>query len=140
MKNIRETLSNALAIGGLMTTVGSAVDFVRTDHNSPETQQRQSITDELRNEFHVRQDCGFAGVPGSVVCSDHIEGVTSADEEAIVLDEFGETLSTELSQVPKDQNARRRQVIDTVGVLAGEVIVLSADRIKRKKESDSTSE
>jgi hypothetical protein len=117
-------------IGGLLTTVGSAVDAVRTNNSSQETQQSQSITDELKNEFHIHEDCNFTGVPGSVVCSDHVEGITDPAEEAVVLDEFRETLSNELSQVPKDQNARRRFAGDCVGMIAGEVVLLCAGRRK----------
>jgi hypothetical protein len=138
MKNIRETLSNALAIGGLVTTVGSAVDAVRTNSSSRETQQRQSITEEIRNEFHVRQDCGFVGVPGSGVCSDHIDGIFDSGEEELVLEKFRNELSAKLRQIPPDQGARRRFAGDCVGMIAGEVIALSA--IGRKKETDITSE
>lgn len=138
MKNIRETLSNALVIGGLLTTAGSAVDAMRTNQSSQETQKIQSITNELRNEFHVRQDCNFVGVPGSVVCSDHIGGAVNSIEEVFVLDEFRNKLSTELNQVQPDQNARRQLAKDSVGMIAGAVVSLSVSR--RKKESDSTSE
>lgn len=137
MKNIREALSNALAIGGLLTTLGSAVDAVRTNNSSQETQQRQFITDELRNEFHVREDCGFAGVPGSVVCSDHIEDALDSGKEAAILDEFRNELAKELRQVPPDQSARRRFAGDIAGIIAGEVILFSAG--SGKKENDITS-
>lgn len=136
MKNVRETLSNALVIGGLLATTGGAVDAVRTKRSSQETQQIQAITNKLRNEFRVREVCGFAGAPGSVVCSDHVNDGHSSNEEALILDEFRNQLSTELSQVQPDQKARRRLVKDTVVMLAGEVVSLFASI--RKKKADSS--
>ncbi len=119
-------------IGGLLTTVGSAVDAVRTNNSSQETQQRQSITTELTNEFHIHEDCNFTGVPGSLVCSDHVDGAINSAEEERVLNEFRDRLSTELNQIPPDQNARRRFAEDCAGMAAGSVILLSGGEISKK--------
>jgi len=130
MKNIRETLSNALVIGGLLTTVGSAVDAVRTNNNSQETQQKLSITENLKNEFHVREDCDFTGVPSPPVCSDHVEGVSDSAEEELVLDEFRNELVSGLQQVPPDERARRRLTEDVGGMIAGAAVSILANEMK----------
>lgn len=127
MRNIREALNSALIVGGLMAMGGGSVDAVQTVL-SPEVRVIPAITQELRNDFKVQEECVGLG-PAGMVCQDVADKMLAPDEAAQQITSFRKELEQRTESI--NQMMNRRLPIDVALMVGGGVAVHLAQRKKK---------
>ena len=138
MKNMRSLVSNGLMIGGLLTTVGSAVDSAQNSALQKEFQQRQVVTDLMQDIYGVHKECSSYGggmwAGGFIACTDEVEGNHSENEERDILERFSQDLNDHLGEIPHDSQAHTRGLRDGLGLVGGLGVAAAGLNIRRRKE------
>lgn len=127
MNNLREAFNSALIVGGLIGMGSGTVGAVRTVL-SPEVWQIPAITQELRNDFQVGEECiGFG--PAVPICHDVADKSLSPEqaEEQITL--FRRELENRTESINRAVNSQLP--LDLALILGGGAAVGAARREKK---------
>jgi hypothetical protein len=136
MKNMREMVSNALVIGGLITSGASTVDALRAASANKQYAQIHAIDDDLRQQYGVTDYCvptGFFGGNPGVDCSDIVPSAATEEQERTILDTYRQELKMASSKIPKDLVAERREHRGLAGLVLGSVGVVAAAILEKQK-------
>ena len=90
MKNMREVVSNALVIGGLLTTGGSAVDAIKNTTLLAELNRHDANIEQMQHKYSIQVQCFQTGLfsGGSSVgaeCCDYVICVERGAREDQIL-------------------------------------------------------
>jgi hypothetical protein len=116
MKNMRETVNNALIIGGLVTSGAATIDSVRDGALSRVTREEARISNELRDEFGVTKSYWLEGVSWDV-----IPDAKNRCEEKTQLKEFYIRMSEETKKIPDEDRVNRDSKIALAGTIIASI-------------------
>ncbi|MBP9814059.1 hypothetical protein KBC80_02590 [Candidatus Woesebacteria bacterium] len=137
MKNMREVVSNALVIGGLLTTGGSAVDAIKNTTLLAELNRHDANIEQMQHKYSIQVQCYPTGLfsGGSSVgaeCFDDVIGVERGAREDQILKLYSDELAQLQAKNPINPRAKRDGAIGLLGLLIGAAGSLVPETKKRK--------
>lgn len=137
MANVRQIVSNGLAVGGLITMAASAVDAIA--HNLLDQLKLEGqISAALREKYGIESKCtvgGGAWGGGASTCFDVVPGAATRQGEVKILAQYGQELDKQVKGIPGEARTERDgTVFISGGIALGARALLSQSEMKKGKQ------